>query len=334
MPRKHKHNRLPDTTKWQPRETAVETLRAAFLKRCIAAEDRIQQGVEYEKNLLIDSFDSGLGVEDIVRRELREICPKRYSIRAGVISDRFGKTAGDVDVVIFNDLWFPAIKAGATEESRRIHFPIEGVYAICEVKQTLGYKTLDAALEKLVKCHRLHRPLALEGRLTENRDMESGLIGLTNPLYSAIIATGLEAGTTLDDLANRFFDINNTLKRLEVVRALCVLGHGTITWGYKYSDTRRRSALFMRSEQDLSKPIFPVQHHVENDAPSALYPFVTDLLLHLYHSILAAEDIAVNYGPGEYTANFPDSPDVVLQPDEEWLRRQAKSIWAVNTEDE
>src|SRR5205085_7715913 len=114
-----------------------------------------------------------------------------YSISAGVINDRNGKTAGDFDVILFNELWFPKVKVGATFQSRRAHYPIDGVYAVCEVKQTLDFKTLDDAMKKLVTCHRLNRPQTYAKRLTENRESVSCIHGLTNPLYSFILATDL-----------------------------------------------------------------------------------------------------------------------------------------------
>jgi hypothetical protein len=106
----------------------------------------------------IDNFDSGLGIEDVIRDEMRKILPARYAIEHGVLIDRNGKTGGDYDLLVFNESWFPRIKAGATESSRRSYYPIEEAYAVGEIKQTLNYSTLDAALQKLIVAHRLHRP--------------------------------------------------------------------------------------------------------------------------------------------------------------------------------
>ena len=100
---------LPDTTEWQPRDSASETLQAAFLKRCIGLEKMIHLRAQLEKETNIDNFDSGPGVEDIIRDELRKLLPDRYSVRTGVINDRYGKTCGDCDIIVFNDIWFPAI---------------------------------------------------------------------------------------------------------------------------------------------------------------------------------------------------------------------------------
>ena len=67
-------------------------------------------------------------------------------MECGVIVDRAGRTGGDYDMIIFNDLWFPHVKAGATSSSRRAFYPIDGVYAVGEIKQTLDCSGLDKAL--------------------------------------------------------------------------------------------------------------------------------------------------------------------------------------------
>lgn len=309
---------LPDTSSWQPRDDKRETLREAFLKRCIGLEKKIHLQIQIEKEMNLDNYDSGPGVEDILREEFRNLLPNRYSIRSGVINDRNGKTAGDCDIIIFNDFWFPAIKAGATTESRRFHFPIEGVYAVCEVKQSIDYQILDKAMEKLVVCHRLQRPQTNANRLVENYDLDGCFHGLKNPLYSAIIATSLKEGVDIDRLVERFFDINKTLKRHEVVRSLCVFGHGAVTWQFIDLDGDTRPALFMRD--DIFTHIFPAYHKVPK-TPSALYSFLSDLFLHLYRSVLAAEDIAIAYGPKEFTTMRPTSPKIVLEPDDEWIEK-------------
>lgn len=262
----------------------------------------------------IDNYDSGLGIEDIIREEFRKLCPKRYSINCGVINDRYGKTAGDFDLIIFNELWFPQVKSGATLASRRVHFPVEGIYAVGEIKQALNFDSLDTAMKKLVICHRLHRPVTSGNRLVENREGGYSTKEISNPLYSFIIATELEDGIEFEEIVNRFFAINKTLKRLEIVRCLCVLGHGTITWGIPDKNTARgiMPALFMR---DLNEPIFPVMEKIP-EVESAFFPLMLNLLLHLYHSVLAPEDIAASYGyQSRPKVKVPDSSEFWLMPD-------------------
>jgi hypothetical protein len=97
---------LPNVDDWQPQAYAAETLQSAFLKRCLVAEKLISLKAQAEREMNIYNFDSGSGVEDIVREEIRKILPSRYSVQCGVVIDRDGKTSGDHEAIVFNDLWF------------------------------------------------------------------------------------------------------------------------------------------------------------------------------------------------------------------------------------
>jgi hypothetical protein len=302
---------------------ATDTLREAFLKRCQVAEETIRSRAEFERRMALEAFDSGLPIEEVVRDEFKTLVPARYAIKAGTVVDATGYSAGDCDVVLFNDLWFPAVKPGPIASSRSVILPIEGVYAVGEIKQTLSIKTLDAALEKLVKCHRLERPETFAHRLVENREHCSCVHGLSNPLYTFVVGVGLGAECTFQDLIERFFDVCSTLRRLDVVRALCVLGQGTVVWGFQDpldpSGCTSQPALFM--EEDLFKSIYPV-YNKSLEGGSALYSLVQNLSLHLFHSVLAPEDFATNYGSFNLPTVIPkDRAKVSLEPESEWLDR-------------
>ena len=303
---------LPDTSAWQPRRNVKTTLSQAFLARCKHIEQVIDLRARQEQDTSIDTFDSGWTLEDVFRDELRKLLPNRYGVHTGVLSDRVGRTAGHCDVLISNDLWFPILKAGAGQTSRDLYFPVESVYAVLEVKQTLGYQTLDQAARKLVCCHRLHRPLTNRTRVTENYELDACPHGSRNPLYSAILAARLDEGVRFEDLISRFFDICKTLKRREVVRAVCVLNSGAVTWCSCTEDGTLGWAGFM--EEDLGLPIVPAYHPYENYG-SAMYPFIVDLMAHLYHSVLAAEDVPALYGPQGLKCSVPKQPEIRLQPD-------------------
>ncbi len=294
---------LPDTGTWQPREDANETLARAFLKRCQGIEQKILLLSELERKMNVDNFDSGLGIEDIIREELSELCPRRYSVRAGVIDDSKGRTAGDFEIIIANDTWFTPIKSGATKGSRRFHFPIEAVYAVIEVKQTLTYKVLDEAMEKLVKCHRLDRPITTGNSMTENCKLSffEPVPNLPkNTLYSAIIATGLGRGIKVEDIARRFRVISKTLKPEDQVRSICVLGQGTIGWGYRAADSSKSFRPFLHDLDETSKLLVYGPHQ------GAFYSWVTSLLRHLFNSILDPAHFISSYGLGMFDVEVFD----------------------------
>jgi hypothetical protein len=200
---------LPDVSKWIPHApVSSQSLQEASTNAAASPSFRFfsARQMANERKMNIHNFDAGSGIEDIVRDELRAILPLRYGVRAGTINDRGGKTAGDFEVVISNDDWFPAVKAGATLSSRRVHLPIEAVYSVIEVKQTLIPATLDSAMQKLVLVHRLHRPLAGTSRITVNRRLKGHSSMPSNLLYSAIVATGI-GDTPFPVLIERFLTL-------------------------------------------------------------------------------------------------------------------------------
>lgn len=308
---------IPDVGGWQPRRDNEVWLKSAFIQQCIKSEFAILSGLQAEKSTSLDAFNSGESLEEIIINELSKLIPKRYTITNGIVSDNRGYTAGHCDLILFNDYWFPYIISGTNPNSRKKYLPVDGAYAIGEIKSTLDEKTLDKACEKLVTASRLNRTWTRSKRLVENR--EDGCIhGITNPLYTFIIAANIDSKVKFEDLINRFYDINRQLKRLQMIRALCVLGNGVITWAYRDENGESRPARFM--EEDLYKPIYPV-YAPYNAEISALYPLIWNVHLHLFHSVLAPEDITLQYGNDKFGVKAPTSDSICIQPDKEWLEK-------------
>ena len=92
------NEKLPDVTIWQPRSHRNATLSKGLLMSCQAAQSRILREAEIERRFNVDNFDSGPGLEDLMRQELSKLLPDRYSVDAGVVNDREGHTAGDYEV--------------------------------------------------------------------------------------------------------------------------------------------------------------------------------------------------------------------------------------------
>lgn len=286
---------LPDVSVWSPRAHRSESLRQGLMLSCQAAQARIVSQAEVEIGFNIDHFDSGLGIEDILREELSKLLPDRYSMDAGVVNDHDGLTAGECDVLVRNRTWAPVIKLGATTTSRRFHYPIESIYSAVEVKQTLGFEQIDDAMEKLVKVSRLNRPVNPYGHITENQhlldfDKEGYLL---NPLHTAVFGVRLKPGIEFNELALRFGAINALLNRDEMVNTLCVLGHGIASYYVKTaeSETSYIDADFMR---DRDKVIYLTVD--TNEPDRVFYKFYIDLFAHLNRSVLGVQDIIGAYG--------------------------------------
>ena len=284
---------LPDVSQWKPDSDHKETLKNGLLLTCRAAQQRIIEETRIERQFNIHNFDSGTGVEDIVRQELTKLLPRRYFPDKGVINDQDGKTAEDCDMVIRDTLWSPVIKLGATPESRRYHFPVESVYAVSEIKQTLDFKQLDNAMEKLVKISRLTRPHNPYGHITENQHLpcfdKEGYI--LNPLHTTVFGVNRKSNIQFQDIAQRFHAINARLKRSEIVTVLCVLQQG-VAW-FSVRDQRDSNATFM---WDRAK--FLQLNVYENELDDVFYKYYIHLMGHLHRSVLGTQGVAESYGGG------------------------------------
>lgn len=306
--------KIPDTSIWQPRKDAAATLRDIFYTRCIQIESLIIEKAKHEKELNIDNFDSGIPIEEIIREEINKILPKRYFLTKGIVNDRNGFTAGDHDLIIFNNFWFPYLKAGAAGESKRVHLPIEGIYAIGEIKQTLSIESLDQAMEKLVKGKRLERPYTGKTRIVENREIFSNADECTNPLYSFVLALNLDENLNMDDIFLRFFEINKQLKRAEIINSLCVLQNGTIIWCYFDDNNPELQPEKFKMKTDQVAPIIPVLLETNETRKCALYDLILHLSSHLYDSILGGEDMAIAYGNGNTNIKVPQKEYFEINP--------------------
>ena len=286
---------LPDTATWQPRPNtkAKDTIQQSLVAACEAAQQRIIQEGIIERGFNIENYDSGPGLEDITRQELRKLLPSRYEISPGVVNDAGGATSGECDILVSNGIWAPQIKPKVTSESRRIHFPIESVYAVLEVKQTLTFKSLDQGMEKLVGTSRLTRPKTMYGQITENMNVaEWNRPGwILNPLFTVLLASGVGKRSKFDELADRFFLLNQNLNRDEKVNVLCALGHGVAYYVVKEDSSLLTASDYMR---DRDKQLLRIKY--DGDLQSCFYVLYSLLLPHLNRSILSVSDLVSAYG--------------------------------------
>ncbi|MFC7593691.1 DUF6602 domain-containing protein [Terrabacter sp. GCM10028922] len=287
----------PNSEGWFPRPLTKDSLKQAFFQRCLGVERILMLRADLERRMNIDNFDSGPGFEDILRDEVARLLPDRYSVRAGVVSDSVGFSAGDCDVVIYNATWFPAIKAGATGESRRWHYPIDGVYGVLEAKQSLSAGSLEAAMQKLVSVSRLHvDPSPSLNRVVENRGDAFASADDPSRVFTAIVAGGLAKDEDLEDLVHRFVAINGQLPRAHLVNALVVLGVGYVS----FATTNPKTGHPMTARHtafDDELPLYPTLFRErEGEQFSAFYLFVSGLLSHLTGTVLFAHGVARKYG--------------------------------------
>ncbi|MFI9320160.1 DUF6602 domain-containing protein [Kitasatospora aureofaciens] len=283
---------------WRPKQASA-VMQRAFAERCRWVEVALRTRAEAEIAMRATNFSSGPAIEAIFRDELAKILPRRYQVTCGTLSDSNGATASDCDAVIFNDTWFPAIKQRATYDDRQHVMPVEGAYAVLEVKQTLSIATLEEALGKLVTCHRLQRPLTAVNQLVENRKFEPRLNRVGNPLFSAVVAARRDPKTPLTDLVDRFVAINERLGRMEMVHCLCVLGEACYFWGWVPTGSTQAEIATFFGPEDLILPLMLIEATPNHDE-SPLGALVSRLYGHVTNSVLAgANEIPYSYGIGQ-----------------------------------
>ena len=272
---------LPDTSKWLPQKSRRVALRQTRLQTCRGVEARIKAEARIETSFNINNFDSGPGVEDLVRDQFRSLLPERYAVSSGVIMDSHGDTCNECDLVVLNRFWAPLLKYGSTNESRRIHIPVEAVYSVIEIKQTLTERSLDDAMKKLVTYKHLERLRSEYGRLVENhviRELDVPDASL-NRRFDAVLAVGCEEGKD-EELIKRFFRINKSLPPELQVNALAVLGSGYACYIVEAHDGSEMHHLY--PESDMS--------HFYGWKPKAVKPFrfvtARDSLFHLYSNLI------------------------------------------------
>ncbi len=231
------------------------------------------------------------------------LLPDRYAVTPGVVIDSKGYNCGECDLIIANRFWEPLLKYGATDESRRVHIPVEAVYTVIEIKQTLTEDSLDAAMEKLVMYKRLERARSEYGGLIENHNLEFlDKPGTSlNYRFDAILAVDCAE----EDLAlvERFFKINQELEPAYRVNALAILGSGYARYLDLSSDGQIRDHLYPESNMAymngfVPEKVFPAWSSLSQDA---LYHLYEDLLHHLTLSVLNFA-----WGKGRYGRDAAD----------------------------
>jgi hypothetical protein len=276
---------LPDTSKWLPDTHQSGSLKNTFLRTCRGVESRIRAEAVREREFNIYNFDSGSGVEDIVRDQLSMLLPHRYEVIPGVIVDKQGWTCHECDVVVTNAIWFPLLKYGATPESRRVHIPVEAVYSVIEVKQALTEASLDQAMEKIVTYKRLARARTEYGHLVENHEIlnfkrpDRGL----NHRFDVILAVSCQPDE-VDILTKRFFQINETLAPHERVNALTILGVGFACYRFR-SNERYHDVLY---PELVESPLIPSLWRTSSDS---FYFMYMSLWTHLTLTVLEAKGL-------------------------------------------
>lgn len=303
--------KLPEIELWQPNRKNSDSFAQVMFDKCKQLEQELLLKLNSSITLNLNNFDSGLEAEKLLTDTLRRLIPKRYSIYKGILSDRHGLTSGEHDLILFNETWFPLL-TGNDENAHKKYFPIEGVYAIGEVKQTLTIDSLDEGIEKLVKAQRLYRPQVGVNRYTENRKEGDRDLGTANPLFTFLVAFNQDNKFDTEEIFSRFFEINKRLYRQEMVRCLCVINKFSIIWS-THIESDRGYDIARFTSKDEEQPILPVLQPGTAENESSLYNLIFYLGAHLNECILGSEDIYVAYGNNNSAWKFPEGEKWIIE---------------------
>jgi len=89
--------------------------------------------------------------EDVLRDFLKKYLPKKYSVGKGIVFNSIGESSRELDIVIYDNLECPLLY----NENNVQFFPIEGIYAVVEVKSNLGREELKDAVGKVESIKKL-----------------------------------------------------------------------------------------------------------------------------------------------------------------------------------
>ena len=112
---------------------------------------RIRGEVDSINSLFTHQGVKGGGNEDILRNLLTRYLPKQFGVGTGVVIDRHGKQSRQCDIVIYDEMNYPALLA----VSEAHFYPVDIVYAVIEVKTTLDAQTAADSLANIASVRTL-----------------------------------------------------------------------------------------------------------------------------------------------------------------------------------
>ena len=123
------------------------TIKSIFEQLNRMLSEKIAQG-----NIIEHNLEKGLGGENALRGLLEDFLPSRLGVAKGKVVNFTGDMSRQCDVIIYDRLNCPRL---FVDENKNQILPIEGVYAVIEVKTSLTKHTLTEAFENLNSVYNL-----------------------------------------------------------------------------------------------------------------------------------------------------------------------------------
>ena len=106
-----------------------------------------------QRKVIKHNLEAGQIAENVFRRILRETLPLRFGVTKGKVVSADGKLSCHLDVIIYDAMNFPAL---FIDDNDNQILPIEGVYAVIEVKSNLTKSSLVEAFQELSSVRDIH----------------------------------------------------------------------------------------------------------------------------------------------------------------------------------
>lgn len=150
-------------------------LRNAF----VDIESRLQRELLSHSQIVTHDGSRGGEGENEWIKVLKDLLPKRYKVKKGLVVNSQGRTSDQIDCLIIDNFYTPKLYGF----SKTYYVPVEAVYGVFEIKPEVNAAHMKYASKKIKSVRKLMRTTTAFAGETEKVDRES------KPIIGGLFAT-------------------------------------------------------------------------------------------------------------------------------------------------